>query len=229
MSTEDRTATAHTRIVALISGSGSNLQAIIDACREQRIAGEIVAVISNKNGVFGLERAVSAGIPALVMDHRDFSDRADFDQALQRQIDACEPALVVLAGFMRILTPAFVQHYQGRLLNIHPSLLPAYKGTHTHQRVLDDQGRIHGASVHFVTPELDGGPVILQARVPVLAQDSTTTLAARVLVQEHVIYPRVVEWFCAGRLRLDGEQILLDEQPLMQPVILDDSPDPGSS
>ncbi|MCB1620751.1 MAG: phosphoribosylglycinamide formyltransferase [Thiothrix sp.] len=209
------------RIVTLISGSGSNLQTLMDACEHGQIQGEVVAVISNRAEVFGLERARRAGIPAQVLDHKTFPDRESFDRALQQQIDAHAPTLVVLAGFMRILTPAFVQHYQGRLLNIHPSLLPAYKGTHTHQRVLDDQGRLHGASVHFVTPELDGGPVILQARIPVRAQDTANSLAARVLVQEHVIYPRVVEWFCAGRLQLEGEQVRLDGRILKQPVILD--------
>ncbi len=207
------------RLVVLISGSGSNLQAIIDACDNGTIEGEVVAVISNRPDAYGLERARRAGIAAEVLDHTAFDDRAAFDRALIGQIDAHRPDLVVLAGFMRILTPAFVQHYSGRLLNIHPSLLPAYQGLHTHRRVLEAGDPVHGASVHFVTEELDGGPVILQAEVPVLPDDDEQTLAARVLEQEHRIYPTVIQWFAEGRLRLDPEHgVLLDGDRLHRPV-----------
>ncbi|MTW21141.1 phosphoribosylglycinamide formyltransferase [Allochromatium palmeri] len=196
-------------VVALVSGSGSNLQALIDA-QEQGAPFQIRAVISNEPGAFGLERARRHGLPAEILNHRDYPDRASFDAALSALIDGYDPGLVVLAGFMRILTPAFVEHYPGRMLNIHPSLLPKYQGLHTHQRALDAGEVEHGASVHFVTAELDGGPVILQARVPVLPGDDAGTLAARVLKQEHVIYPTVVRWFAEGRLRLsqDGRPVL---------------------
>ncbi len=199
------------RIVVLISGGGSNLQAIIDGCANGAIHGRIVGVISNRPGVFGLERAQQAAIPTQVIDHHAYADRAAFDTALLAAIDKIgtnntrPPDLVVLAGFMRILTEDFVRHYHGRMLNIHPSLLPNYKGTHTHQRALADQATEHGVSVHFVTPELDGGPVIQQARVPVLRDDSVETLAARVLVEEHRLYPQVIDWFCRDQLRLTAE------------------------
>ncbi len=208
-------------IAVLISGSGSNLQAIIDACESGQINGRVSVVISNRPGVFGLERATSSGIATQVIDHQQFDSRETFDAELIKHIDAANADLVVLAGFMRILSAGFTQHYQGRLLNIHPSLLPAYKGTHTHQRVLDDGVTVHGASVHFVSPELDGGPVIMQAHVPVLEGDTADSLAKRVLGKEHIIYPQVVEWFCADRLSLDNNVIRLDQQVLHEPVILE--------
>lgn len=208
------------RIVVLVSGSGSNLQALISACSAGEIAGSIVAVISNRPNVYGLERARLAGIETQTLDHKNFAERAAFDQALMELIDSFQPDLVVLAGFMRILTTEFVQHYTGRMLNIHPSLLPAYKGVHTHQRALDDQVQVHGASVHFVTAELDAGAVILQAEVPVLVDDSAETLAARVLVEEHKIYPQVVNWFCAERLTLKDGYAYLDGECLHEPVKL---------
>ena len=196
------------RVLVLISGSGSNLQALIDAQGEAPY--RIVAVISNVADAYGLERARRAGIPAEVLNHRAFADRAAYDQALGNLIDRYQPALVALAGFMRILTPGFVAHYAGRMMNIHPSLLPKYRGLHTHQRALDAGETVHGASVHFVTDELDGGPLIVQARVPVLPGDDAQTLAARVLTQEHRIYPQAVRWFAEGRLRLaeDGRPVL---------------------
>ncbi|PID48803.1 MAG: phosphoribosylglycinamide formyltransferase [Proteobacteria bacterium] len=205
------------RIVVLISGSGSNLQSIIDACQTGQIQGKIVAVISNRPNAYGLERAQQAGIQVMVIDHKHYEERDSFDHALQSYIDEQQADLVVLAGFMRILTENFVQHYHGKMLNIHPSLLPAYKGTHTHQRVLDDGGTKHGASVHFVTPELDGGPVVLQASVPILTDDTAETLAKRVLQQEHQIYPKVVEWFCAERLVLRDGLPHLDGKILRRP------------
>ncbi|MDD5392954.1 MAG: phosphoribosylglycinamide formyltransferase [Thiothrix sp.] len=211
--------TALPRLVVLISGSGSNLQSIIDAIRAQRLQAQIVAVISNKADAYGLQRASNAVIPAITVDHKGFASRAEFDQALQQQIDSYQPDLVVLAGFMRILTPDFVRHYTGRMLNIHPSLLPLYKGIHTHQRVLDDKAKEHGVSIHFVTPELDGGPVIMQAKVPVLPSDTAKSLAQRVQAQEHVIYPRVVKWFVEGRLKLEGNQVMLDGNVLKRPAL----------
>ncbi|MDN3653019.1 phosphoribosylglycinamide formyltransferase [Thalassotalea ponticola] len=197
-------------IVVLISGSGSNLQAIIDACADGKIAGSITGVVSNKADVFGLERAAKAGIANLVLSHKEFESREQYDHALINKIDAWQPDLVVLAGFMRILTPEFVQHYKGRLLNIHPSLLPKYQGLNTHQRALDAGDKEHGVSVHFVTEELDGGPVILQAKVPIFAGDSVADLQARVHEQEHRIYPLVVDWFCSGRLSVGDAGVTLD-------------------
>ncbi len=208
------------RIVALISGSGSNLQALIDACENGQIHGNIVAVISNKPDAYGLERATKHGISAETLVHNTFGNREAFDTSLTRLIDTHQPDLLVLAGFMRILSPDFVSHYQGKLLNIHPSLLPAYKGLHTHQRALDDGATIHGASVHFVSAELDGGPVIMQAQVEVQPEDDANSLAARVLIKEHIIYPQVVKWFCAERLRLLAEGVELDGAILKQPVLL---------
>ncbi|CAA6810333.1 MAG: Phosphoribosylglycinamide formyltransferase (EC, partial [uncultured Thiotrichaceae bacterium] len=182
---------AKKNIAVLISGSGSNLQAIIDACESGQINGRISVVISNRPDVFGLERAAKSGISTHVIDHKQFESREAFDAELITHIDTTDADLVVLAGFMRILSGGFTQHYQGKLLNIHPSLLPAYKGTHTHQRALDDGAAVHGVSVHFVSPELDGGPVIMQARIPVLESDTADSLARRVLSKEHLIYPQV--------------------------------------
>lgn len=209
-------------IVVLISGSGSNLQAIIDACAAGQIHGNIRAVISNRPEVFGLERAANSDIPTHIVDHKQFNSREAFDRQLIEIIDAEQTDLVVLAGFMRILSAGFTAHYHGKLLNIHPSLLPAYKGTQTHQRALDDGVAIHGVSVHFVTAELDGGPVIMQAQVPVLSDDNADSLAQRVLAKEHMLYPRVVEWFCADRLKLENGQIYLDQQALHEPVLLEE-------
>lgn len=205
---------ADKRIVVLISGSGSNLQAIIDRMDAGRIDGRIAAVISNRPDAFGLTRATRAGIDARVLEHKGFPDRLAFDQALQTMIDSYRPDLVVLAGFMRILTPEFVRHYAGRLVNIHPSLLPKYKGLHTHQRALEAGDTEHGCTVHFVTEELDGGPLIVQAPTPVHAEDNADSLQQRVHQLEHQIYPLTVEWFCAGRLHLGEEGVLLDGQPL---------------
>jgi len=190
------------RVVVLISGSGSNLQALIDGVAQGNLPIEITAVISNRPDVFGLTRASEAGIPTLLLDHKGFASREAFDQELMRCIDAYNPGLVVLAGFMRILTPEFTQHYQGRMLNIHPSLLPKFQGLHTHQRAIDAGENQHGVTVHFVTAELDGGPAIVQAVVPVLANDDAGLLAKRVQRQEHVIYPLAVKWFAEGKLRM---------------------------
>lgn len=192
-------------IVVLISGSGSNLQAIVDACADGKIAGQVTAVISNKADVFGLERAKKADIPSHVLNHKAYDSRELYDQALVKLIDQYQPDVVVLAGFMRILTAEFVNHYQGKLINIHPSLLPKYQGLDTHQRAIDAGDEHHGCSVHFVTEELDGGPVILQAKVPVFADDDVDSLSQRVHVQEHLIYPMVVKWMCDKRLTMTQE------------------------
>lgn len=210
------------RYVVLISGSGTNLQALLDASERGEIQGELAAVISNRPDAKGLERAQRHGIKTVVLDHKQYSDRESYDAALMAAIDALSPDLVVLAGFMRILTPGFVNHYEGRLLNIHPSLLPAYKGLHTHQRAIDACESRHGCSVHFVTPELDGGPVIAQARVPVLPGDSAEALAHRVQHMEHPLYVRVVGLFMAGQLTFDRKSgmVMLQGRPL-QPGEID--------
>ncbi len=197
-----------TKIVVLISGRGSNLAALLDA----DLGGKIVAVISNRADARGLDIAKSHGIATGVVAHRDFASREAFDAALALEIDRFEPGLVVLAGFMRILTPGFVARYSGRLINIHPSLLPAFTGVDTHRRALDAGVKIHGCTVHFVTAALDHGPIIAQAAVPVLDDDDAETLAARVLVEEHRILPEAVRWFCAQRLVVDGQHVrVIDE------------------
>ncbi|MDV5862129.1 phosphoribosylglycinamide formyltransferase [Pseudomonas mendocina] len=201
-------------VVVLISGSGSNLQALIDSIAHDGNPARIAAVICNRAGAYGLERAKQAGIATSLLDHKQFDGREAFDAALIQAIDAHQPDLVVLAGFMRILTPGFVQHYAGRLLNIHPSLLPKHKGLHTHQRALEAGDSEHGCSVHFVTEELDGGPRVIQAVLPVMADDTAESLASRVHQQEHLIYPLAVRWFAEGRLRLGAQGAMLDDQPL---------------
>ncbi|MBM7457080.1 phosphoribosylglycinamide formyltransferase-1 [Oceanisphaera litoralis] len=203
-----------TRIVVLISGSGSNLQALLDQAAAGQLGGDVVAVVSNKAEAYGLERARLAGVATAVLSNKDYADRDSFDAALMALIDGHEPDLVVLAGFMRILTPGFVRHYAGRMLNIHPSLLPRYQGLHTHRRAIEAGDAEHGCSVHFVTEELDGGPVVLQARVPIFAGDDEATIAARVQVQEHAIYPLAVRWFCEGRLVMQQGNVFLDGVPL---------------
>lgn len=194
------------RLVVLLSGNGSNLQAIIDSIENQALPAQIVAVISNKADAYGLQRASQAGIPAEVLVHTDFAERKLYDQALQQRIDHYQPDLVILAGFMRILSDDFVEHYAGRMMNIHPSLLPAYKGLNTHQRVLDAGEKEHGCSVHFVTPALDDGPVILQAKVEVKASDTAETLAERVHKEEHRIYPEAIRLFAENKLSFDQAQ-----------------------
>ena len=202
------------KVVVLISGSGSNLQALIDNIASGDNPAQISAVISNRADAYGLQRAQAAGIATQVLDHKQFDGREAFDAALAAAIDAHQPQLVVLAGFMRILSAGFVRHYQGRLLNIHPSLLPKYKGLHTHQRALDAGDREHGCSVHFVTEELDGGPLVVQAVVPITADDTADTLAQRVHGAEHLIYPLAVRWFAEGRVQLHEQGATLDGQLL---------------
>jgi phosphoribosylglycinamide formyltransferase-1 len=196
-------------VVVLISGRGSNLRAIVESAPPCRIA----AVISNRPGAGGLAFAREHGIATEVVDHTAWAGAADpraaFDAALMQAIDRHRPALLVLAGFMRILTPGFVDHYAGRMINIHPSLLPSYPGLHTHQRALEDGVRLHGCTVHFVTSTLDSGPIIVQAAVPVHPDDTEDTLSTRVLEQEHRLYPQAVRWFAEGRLRIDGNRVRL--------------------
>lgn len=197
-------------IVVLISGSGSNLQALLDDCAAGFIPGKITGVISNKANAFGLKRAEAAGISTAVLSHKGFDSREDYDQALIAAIEQFKPDLIVLAGFMRILTAEFVQHFSGKLLNIHPSLLPKYQGLATHQRAIDAGDTEHGCSVHFVTEQLDGGPVILQAKVPIFPGDDASIVAERVHAQEHQIYPLVVRWFCQDRLQQRANEAWLD-------------------
>jgi phosphoribosylglycinamide formyltransferase 1 len=196
-----------TRITVLISGRGSNLAALIEAANAGTIDGAVTHVISNRPDAGGLAHAQRNGIATTVVDHRAFATRDEFDAALADAIDASEPELIVLAGFMRILGAAFVQRYAGRMLNIHPSLLPAYPGTGTHGRALADRATRHGCTVHLVTPDVDGGPIVAQSEVPVLSGDDPTTLAARVLEAEHRLLPQVVGWFCAGRIDVDGDRV----------------------
>ena len=201
-------------VVVLISGRGSNLQSIIDKTRDGELNINLCAVISNIPGAAGLERAGRAGIPTAVIDHRQYRHRESFDSALMTCIDRYQPQLVVLAGFMRVLGNPFVDHYAGRLINIHPSLLPKYPGLDTHARALAAGDSEHGASVHFVTHEIDGGPVIVQARVPVQDGDGPDALAERVLEQEHRITPLAIDWLSQGRLQLKNGQALFDGNKL---------------
>lgn len=194
------------QVVILISGRGSNMEAIIKANIDDI---NISAVISNKSDAKGLITAQNAGIPTATLDHKKFNSREDFDQALIELIDSFNADLVVLAGFMRILTANFTEHYRNRLINIHPSLLPSFTGLHTHQRAIDEGVKFHGCSVHFVTAELDHGPIILQAVVPVLDDDNEDTLSARVLTEEHKIYPKAIQLFAQNKLEIKGNRVLI--------------------
>lgn len=202
------------KLVVLISGNGTNLQSILDACASGRINGSVAAVISNRAAAYGLIRAQQAGVPVKALAASDFADRDAFDRQLINEIEAYSPDLVVLAGYMRILSGAFVTHFHDRLLNIHPSLLPKYPGLHTHRQALENGDSEHGTSVHFVTDELDGGPVILQAKVPVFPDDSEAEITERVQHQEHAIYPLVISWFIDGRLKMRDGKAWLDGEPL---------------
>jgi len=207
------------KIVVLISGSGSNLQALVDKLHQQQIDGqqvEIVAVISNKADAYGLERAREANIPAILVESKGVASREAYDALLSAELDKLQPDLILLAGFMRILTTDFVNQYQGKMLNIHPSLLPKYQGVNTHQRAIDAGDKEHGASVHFVTPELDSGPTVLQAKVPIFTEDTAQDLAERVLTQEHQIYALAAAWFVSGRLTMQGQFAHLDGNKLEQ-------------
>lgn len=212
------------KIVILISGRGSNMEALIAERDGGRLPVDIAAVISNRPAAKGLETAAAAGIATRCLDHKAYVGRDEFDAALAACIDEFAPDLVILAGFMRILTPTFVRHYEGRLLNIHPSLLPSFPGLHTHQRALDEGVRIHGCTVHFVTAELDHGPVVIQAAVPVLDGDDEASLAARVLRQEHRIYPQAVRWLAEGRARLVDGRVVCDAPLIDDAVLIAPSP-----
>ena len=205
------------KIVVLISGSGSNLQALMDKLHKQQIGDqqvEIVAVVSNKADAYGLERAREANIPAILVESKGVASREAYDALLSAELDKLQPDLILLAGFMRILTTDFVNQYQGKMLNIHPSLLPKYQGVNTHQRAIDAGDKEHGASVHFVTPELDSGPTVLQAKVPIFAEDAAQDLADRVLTQEHQIYALAAAWFISGRLEMQAQSAYLDGSKL---------------
>ena len=206
-------------IVVLISGTGSNLRVIAERAADGTLPVDIRAVISDKPEATGLAWAAAQGIPTVALSPCDYPDRAAFDRALADAVASHAPGLVVLAGFMRILGDAFVERFAGRLVNIHPSLLPKYRGLHTHRRALEAGDREHGASVHFVTRELDGGPVVLQARVPVRDGDDESTLAAKVLAEEHLIYPECIGWFAAGRLRMQDGAAYLDGRRLDTPMV----------
>ncbi len=206
-------------LVVLVSGSGSNLQAIIDAVEKGELNADIKAVISNRDNVKALQRARHAGIASFVIDHHRYNSRETFDQALMACIDQFKPDLIILAGFMRILTADFIAHYANRLINIHPSLLPAYKGLNTHQRVLEAGDKIHGATVHMVNAELDSGAMVIQAEVEVKPDDNAERLAQRVLAQEHIIYPLAISLFIEGRLQVDQHTLLFDNEPLSRPLL----------
>jgi phosphoribosylglycinamide formyltransferase-1 len=208
-------------VVILISGRGSNMVAIAQAAHAGRLPVRVAAVISNRDDSAGLIRAQAMGIPTAIVTREQHLDRDAYDRALAEAVRGHSPGIVVLAGFMRILGAQFVREFSGRLLNIHPSLLPAYRGLHTHRRALEAGDTEHGCSVHFVTEELDGGPVIVQARVPVLPGDTPDTLSARVQAQEHRIYPEAIEWLATGRLQWNGGDIRFDGQPLRSPQILE--------
>ena len=201
------------RITVLLSGRGTNLGALLSAMREGTLGGTIIRVISNRPEAPAIDLARAAGVATTVVDHREFATRDAFDLALGEAIDAEWPDLVVLAGFMRVLGEAFVRRYAGRLINVHPSLLPLYPGLHTHRRALEEGARVHGCTVHFVTPEVDVGPIIAQAAVPVHEADDENTLAARVLVQEHLLLPAAVRWFCEGRLVIAGRRVRVNGVP----------------
>ncbi|WP_320076765.1 phosphoribosylglycinamide formyltransferase [Acinetobacter haemolyticus] len=202
------------RIAVLVSGNGSNLQALIDA----NLSGQIIGVLSNKADAYALQRAKDANIATAVISHKDFPTRESFDEAMHQQLIAWQIDLVILAGFMRILTPNFVSKWQGKMLNIHPSLLPFYKGVNTHQRVLNTGDRLHGCTVHFVTAELDAGQSIAQSAIQVSLNDTVESLAQRVHQLEHFIYPQVVQWFCTGQLTWQNGQAYFNQKPLTQPI-----------
>ncbi len=214
------------RTVILVSGGGTNLQAIINETRAGQLAIHLCAVISDRPGVLSLDRAEKAGVPTHVVDYRQYPQRADADQALSGKLEALAPDLVVLAGFMRILPDELVRQYHGRMLNVHPSLLPKYRGLHTYRRAIEAGDTHHGSTVHFVTPELDAGPPIIQYRVPIHANETEASLAARVQQGEYLIYPRAIRWFADGRLRLNDGEVWLDGLPLAEPVVSNEAAEP---
>lgn len=211
------------KILVLASGSGTNFQALMDASRERDFPGQIIAVGCNRPKAFVLERAAQANVETFTVNHEEFGSREEFDAALMAHVLRHNPDLIVLAGFMRILTTDFVRAFRGKLLNVHPSLLPKYTGLNTHQRALDAGDHTHGVSIHFVTEELDGGPVIAQAEVAITPDDCSDTLADKVQMKEHLLYPIVVRWFCEGRIQLGQDQVLFDGQALETPMRLPDN------
>lgn len=212
-------------LVVIISGSGTNLQAIIDQIACGELNARIAAVISNKKNAYGLTRAQAYNLSTEVIEHKAFDSRESFDEMLASIVDLYAPDLVVLAGFMRILTPAFVNRYHGKMLNIHPSLLPKFKGINTHQRAIDANETEHGSSIHFVTEELDGGSLVLQAKLDVTANETVDKLAQRVQKMEHIVYPAVINWFAEGRLTLQNNTVHFDNEPLKAPIIYQEGSD----
>ncbi len=202
-------------LIILISGRGSNMQALLEA----NLDVDNITVISNNPSATGLAIAKRFGVQTVVIDHRTYPDRITFDTALAAEIDRCEADLIALAGFMRILTDGFVNHFQGRLINIHPSLLPAFPGLGTHARALHEGVKIHGCTVHFVTPQVDHGPIIIQAAIPVLFDDTEETLAARILQQEHLIYAQAVRWFMADKLKCSHNHVSIDDMTICEPIL----------
>ena len=202
------------KLAVLISGRGSNLQALIDACKDDDFPAEIVMVLSNKADAYGLERAKEADIPTAVLSHKDFDDRESFDEAMSEIIEGTGAELVCLAGFMRLLSDGFVRKWRDKLINIHPSLLPAYKGLHVHERMIEEGARFGGCTVHFVRPAMDEGPIIVQAAVPIFQDDDADTLAGRILEQEHVIYPQAVRYIAEGRVRVSAERVIIEDVAL---------------
>ena len=211
------------KLAVLVSGRGSNLQALIDACRDEDYPAEIVLVLSNKADAYGLERAKEAGIPTAVLSHKDFDDRESFDEAMSEKIAEAGAELVCLAGFMRLLSDGFVRRWRDRLINIHPSLLPAYKGLHVHERVIEEGARFSGCTVHYVRPAMDEGPIIVQAVVPVHPDDTPDDLAQRILVQEHAIYPQAVRYIAEGRVRVRAEKVLIEDYAAPDGALLNPS------
>ena len=206
------------KIAVLVSGTGSNLQALIDAQLSGQLSGQIVGVLSNKADAYALQRATQQQIATTVISHKNYSNRAGFDEAMHQQLLAWQVDVVILAGFMRILTADFVSKWQGKMLNIHPSLLPYYKGINTHQRVLNTGDRLHGCTVHFVSTELDAGQSIAQFAIAVAPHDNAETLAKRVHKLEHMLYPQVLQWFCNGQLTWQHGQAYFNQKPLEQPI-----------
>lgn len=207
------------KIVVLISGNGSNLQVLIDQMNDHSLPIEIVAVISNKPDAYGLKRAERSNIKTHCIDNANFTDRDSFDSELRQKLDELNPKLIVLAGFMRILTANFVNHFEGRLINVHPSLLPNYRGLNTHQRAIDDNAEIHGVSVHFVTPELDAGSIIAQSQLKINTNETAECLALRVQEKEHILYPLVISWIALGRIILRDDELFFDQTPLTKPIL----------
>ena len=215
------TGTGRLRVAVLISGSGSNLQAIIDSVNKQKLPVELIAVLSDRPDAYGLQRARMAGIPAIAIDYKRFASRSDYDAQLAKELAALHADLIVLAGYMRILPESIVNAYLGRMLNVHPSLLPAYPGLNTFARALAAGEQWHGSTVHFVIPELDAGPAIIQYRIAIRPDDTESTLRSRVQTGEYRIYPEAIRWIAEGRLRLTGTSVLLDDKPLNGPVVIE--------